>query len=222
MKNLLFILIISSQIISCASKNNSNDAVYITGHNYRQLQARDLDEMTNMALEKVRLSRKVAIDSQDTGNEKEGEKQVISILKEAMVELLSRPNTSNDNMVAKVSPMIKRELNNYDAYHKVMERIVYGAINTVNNKDFETKHRVSASFVIENSLSELKPSLVDKIDMVKDIYVTVVNSNIEYDRKVRSTRLLNTMHKSLSPSTIAKRILLKVYGKKAKKKDFYK
>lgn len=183
-------------------------------HKFTELQIKDYDQMTQMVEDKVNESKEIAIKMQEQGLDEEGDKAAINKLKEALELILSRPN--KDNMVAKLAPTVRTELNNYSAFESTMTSVAAQAIKAIKNDSLSTVQRSTAVFVLENLLSEVKPVLSRNEDF-RNMVRMIHDANIEIPDKVAANRKLTSMDPTPDLSKIAG-ILLKNAEKQAKEK----
>lgn len=184
-------------------------------HKFTELQIKDYDQMTQMVEEKVNESKAIAIKMQEKGLDEEGDEVAIAKLKDALELILSRPN--KDNMVAKLAPLVRTELNNYSAFESTMSSIATQAVQAIGNESLSIVQRSTAVFVLENILSEVKPVL-SRNEEFRNMVRMIRDAKIEIPDKVAANRKLTSMDPTPDLSKIAG-ILLENAEKKAKEKN---
>lgn len=227
LKNTLIISLALIAFSGCSSKPKEAYTVeqgvipVIKMYDYKKLQLREYGGMLKLIRSRIDKAEEIAIRSQEEGEERKAEGKVLILLKNAMTLVLTRPNTSNDNLVAKLSPIIKSELNNYEAYYRTMDTIISASLNKLNDPKTTINHKVGSTFILDNAMSELRPELKREPE-AKAIFKKIRDAQIVLDRKVSSQRLLQAMASSSSPSDVAKKILDKTFPEEIEKGFFEK
>jgi hypothetical protein len=172
-------------------------------HNFSELQIKDYDQMLNAVEKKVADSKAVAIKMQEEDMVEEGDKQAVARLREALLLILSRPN--KDNMVAKLVPVVKKELINYDAFQDVLAAIAGQATGAIQSETLSVSQRATAIYVLENLLSEIKPLLTGDAKL-RALVKKIRDADITVPDKVKSHRKLTGMDETPDISKIAGRL----------------
>lgn len=172
--------------------------------NYSELQIKDLEEMTNSINIRVQKAKFAYMKMQAEEKEEEGDRQAVEILREATYLILSRPN--DDNMLSKLMPLVRSELSSYNAFEDTLTSITQESIRAVANEKLSAVNRGTHLFVLENILSEFRPEIVNNEDLRK-IFEIIRDANIKLPSSVKNERILRSMYKSKSPSTLAATIL---------------
>ncbi len=172
-------------------------------HKFTELQIKDYDEMLQMVDDKIAQSKAAAIKAQEEGLEEEGDKLAVEKLREALTVVLSRPD--KDNMVAKLFPGLKKELSNYQAFEGTMGSIVSQALFAVQNENLSLSSRSTAVFILENTLSEIKPLLSSNEGLMPSVK-RIRDANLKISDKVKSHRKLTSMDSTPDLSKIAGKI----------------
>lgn len=171
---------------------------------YSTLQVRDFDEMVTEVKSRIYKAKQASLKGQEKGVDEEGDREAIEILRNALKLILSRPN--EDNMVSKLIPFVRSELNNFTAFEDTMTSLAEEAIRSINNDRLPVVYRGTALFILENLMSEIRPELENKEDF-KILLAKIRDAKIKIPEKVRNERKLRSMYKSKSPSDIASAIL---------------
>lgn len=192
---------------------------------YSELQMRDFDEMHKEVQKRISKARAISAsasselekleeDAEEDPSIQESDKEAINILRETMLFILSRPD--KDNVVAKLFPLVRRELNNYNAYDDAVHGIVTEAISGLRQKKLKVTHRATYVVVLENVMAELRPE-INLSPSTESIFKKIMEADIEIPSDVRNELKLRSMETVGSPSEIAKETLEK--AKKAKQKN---
>jgi len=179
---------------------------------YNELQIKDYDEMTSMVRERLKKSAKIMKGS-DADGDSAPDQESIESLREALLLVLSRPN--QDNMLAKLLPELRKELNTVNAFEDSLDSLAQEAIDGLGNKKLPVIHRSTYWFVLENILSEFKPEIRDKAD-IKKTFEKIRDAKVEVPKDVAKDLKLRSMFKVESPSDRAKRVL-EALGTESKK-----
>lgn len=167
--------------------------------NYSQLAPKDLDQMNQLVLEKLKESKK--------------NNTSIEPLKEAVKMVFSRPN--EDGTVEKVLPLVKNPLSDQDEWESTVEALVDEAIGILNApKDVSAKDQATYVIMLENMISEFKPELKKKgfeFRMVEKI----ANADVSLTKEAKNEKKLGMMRSTNSPSELAQKVIA---GLKPKKK----
>jgi len=190
-------------------------------YKYSELEVKNYDEMSKIVHEKIRLASRIDLKKQRQSDKKGrsdyDEFESIEVLKDSLRLIFSRPN--KDNLVEKLLPDVRRELNNYGAYYDSLNDIVVEAVNGVSQK-IPVVYRSTFIFILENVMSELRPDLKGS-DEVKKIFTYIRDANLEIPNDVKLDRKLRSMYRSDSPSLTARKVLKAAQPKKKKTKGFW-
>lgn len=156
-----------------------------TAHTYKysELQIRDYDEMSSVVTKHVKAARKMS--SGDNGDDQGAQEE----LREALKLIFSRPNS--DNMVAKLTPEVRRELVGMNMYESTIRSLTKEGIDAMKEEDMPVAKQATYLFMIENILSEIKPEsqnnaeLRTSIEMIREAKIKL-NDDVKKDRKMRS------------------------------------
>ena len=179
-------------------------SAYGENFKYSTLQVRDFDEMMNEVKARIYKAKQTSLKSQAQGVDEEGDRDAIEILRNTLKLILSRPD--EDNMVSKLIPFVRSELNNFNAFEDTMTSVAEEAIRSIDNERLPVVYRGTALFILENLMSEIRPELENKEDF-KILLGKIRDAKIKIPDKVRNERKLRSMYKSKSPSDIASAIL---------------
>lgn len=177
---------------------------------YNELMIKDYDEMLQMVQTLVKQSRQVGSQYSDTADDAEA----IAKLREAMKLILSRPNS--DNMIAKLTPEVRRDLTGYGAYEDTMSILSVEGLDYIRNDKASVNSRATAVFLLENILSEVKPEAADNPEM-RRIVQRIADAHISIPNDVRNDMKLGGMYNTQNPSDIAAGILKKLPKQEKKK-----
>lgn len=182
---------------------------------YNELQIKDYDEMLSMVRERIKKSNKI-LKGSNPDAEVTPDQESVESLRQGLLLVLSRPN--QDNMLAKLMPEIRKELNGLNAFEDSIDSLAQEALDGLNNTKLPVVVRSTYWFVLENILSEFKPEIRDKEDL-KKTFVKIRDAKIEIPKDVKKDLKLRSMFKVESPSDRAKRILEALLGEKDEKKN---
>lgn len=161
--------------------------------NYSQLALKDLDQMNQLVLDKVKESKKSA-----SGK--------VVPLKEALQAVYSRPN--DDDMIEKVIAPLRSNLDEQEAWEKTLSQLTDEAINALKNpKAFKPVVQVTYVIFLENLLAEIKPYLKNGAGFERKLIERVRDADIKVTKEAANERRLRTMKSSVSPSEIAAKVL---------------
>lgn len=170
--------------------------------NYSQLALKDLDQMNELVESKVEESKKSY-----AGKEVP--------LKEALQAVYSRPN--DDDLIEKVAGPLRTQLDELDAWEKVVSQLTDEAINALKNpKAFKPVVQTTYVIFLENLLSELKPYL-KSVGFERSLAERIRDAKIEVSKEASNERKIRTMKTTTSPSDIAAQILSTIKVEKAEK-----
>lgn len=174
---------------------------------YSQLVTRDLDEMNDLVLQKIREYRKAP--------EEEGLEKKLTPLKSGVWLVMARPN--EDNMVEKVLPLLKPPLDELDAWESTFHSIVDESISALKNtQNVSASDQVTYTVVLENIIAELKPEGQRKSDFEYKLIEKIAKAGIEVTKECRHERKIRMMKSTTSPSRIAQKIIEEIQGSQKK------
>lgn len=176
-------------------------------YRYSELQIKDLDEMTNEVKNRLNKAKQISLERQSQKRDEEGDHEAVEILRDSLKLVLSRPN--DDNMLSNLLPIIRSELNNFNAFEDTLVSITQEAIRSINNDKLATVYRSTSLFILENIMSEIRPELSSQKSDFKRIFELIRDAKIEVPEKVKNERVLRSMYSTKNPSAIAAAILKK-------------
>ncbi len=171
---------------------------------YSELQIDDYDKMLERIKKRITDAKKILIDLQDKKMDEDGDHQATEVLRNTLKLILSRPN--DDNMLAKLLPLVRSELNNLNAFEDTLISIVQESLRMINNDKLDLVYRSTAVFILENVMSEFKPEISTKAD-IKKVFTLISEAQLKIPDPVKNERSLRSMHRTLNPSEQAKLIL---------------
>ena len=175
-------------------------------YDYKTLQMKNVDEMSNFVRKKIRKAEKVSAQAEAEGFD--GNPGLV-VLEETLFTVLSRPNA--DHMIDKIITPLTRELRAYNAYLKTFHRIVDASIKGLVDKSQSVKLRATYTFVLKNVMSEVQPNIKTD-ESIKAIYEKIYKAKIKIPKEVRS-HLAKNMVPPLSLSEVAHSVLQKYFPK---------
>lgn len=183
-------------------------------YKYSELVVKDYDEMLFEVLKHVKAARQMVIKEDESEEDTDGAK---AELREALKFIFSRPNS--DNMVAKLTPEVRRELVNLNAYEDTIMSLAKEAVAALKTDNLPAITRATYLFLLENLLGEIAPEVSNEdlrssIEFIRD-------AKIKISPDVRRERKLRGMYTDASPSDEAKRILEKFKKQKIKESKFF-
>jgi hypothetical protein len=180
-------------------------------HNYKysDLVIRDYDEMNKDVQLHISNAHKKAKGGDDTS----GDREAIDELRDALKLIFSRPNS--DNMVAKLTPDVRRELSNFSAFEDTISGISAECLSQVKDDSLPVVVRSTALFVLENLLSEIRPEVAGNADL-RRVTQRIADAKIKVPEDVLKDRKLRSMFKTVNPSDFAQEILKKLPKTEAK------
>jgi len=199
----LLVLVLALNVLACGSGSHSRDAqnsLDMSGlekiessYSYKSLKILDLDQMTDILREKA--------------NEYKT-KNRIQALKEGVLIAYSRPD--EDVTLEKVISIVKSNLEDIGEWESCARQIVVQSINTLKNEQASPVEQVTATVVLENTLSEFKPAFVKQYQsggFETAIVEMIAQADIKLSSKVESEKRLNQMRAGGSPSQIAHKMI---------------
>lgn len=190
-----------------------SSSAFAKEYQYNELMTKDYDEMQSSVHKGIKAAKKVALEKQKEGDEDGGDQAAVAILRDTTQFVLSRPD--KDFMVAKLMPLLRKELTNYGAFEDSITTISTQAIMNLKSDKAPISTKSTSVFILENLMSEIQPELDSKPEF-KKIVEEIRDAKIEIPRAVRTDRKLTSMFKTSSPSETAKELLKKVAEKEAK------
>lgn len=168
--------------------------------------------MNNMVQTRIKKSKAVGTKDRD-GEGNDGE--AIELLRDALKLTFSRPNS--DNMIAKLTPEIRRELLGYNAFEDTISSLAAEAISISKDKNATVSQQSTALFVLENLLGEIRPEAQSNTDL-RRVVERISDANLKISDEVMKDRKIRSMFKTDNPSHIAADILKGIAKEKDKKK----
>ena len=121
-------------------------------YKYSELMIKDYDEMLKM-VQDMAAKAKHATSKEDNG----GEGEAVEWYGRALKLIFSRPDS--DNMVAKLVNEVRRDLQGFNAYEDSISGIADEALKNANDNELPTGIQSTALVILENILSEIRPSV---------------------------------------------------------------
>ncbi len=126
-------------------------------------------------------------------------------LKEALQAVYSRPN--EDGMIEKVIAPLRNELDEHDAWEKVLNELTVEAIDVVRHpKAFKPIVQVTYAIFLENVLLDMKPFAV-KPGFERNMVQKIKDAKLEVSKEASAERVRRMMKSGISPSDLAEQIL---------------
>jgi hypothetical protein len=184
-------------------------AALATGHNYKysDLVIADYDEMSKQVQIRIRNAHKANKDGEDSS----GDSSAIEELRDALKLIFSRPNS--DNMVAKLTPDVRRELSGFSAYEDTISSLAAEALGIVNDKSATVSLRSTELFVLDNILGEVRPEIGNNEDL-RHVVERIHDAKIRIAEDVVKDRKIRSMFNTKNPSDYAGEMLKAVAKKK--------
>lgn len=170
----------------------------------QQLKMTDYDQIKSKLDKKISESRRLAKNLGESPDPVE-EQAAIEPLRDAMLLLLARPDT--DNLVAKLMPDLRRELNNFDAFEEVFLSVGESLLRKSKDKGLRLEDRVTTSYQLQNLLTEIQSMNPKGREPLKSFVKKVIDQKIEVDKEVASYRNLNFMDQTPVFKKIAEKLL---------------
>ncbi len=181
------------------------DQTFAENFKYSELQIKDYDEMKTSVRDRITASKKAYLDKQKKGKDsEEADRQAIEVLRNALKFVLSRPN--DDNMLAKLMPFVRSELNNYSAFEDTLTSLAQESVRSLTNDKIPSVYRSTSLFLLENVMSEIRPEISKKEDF-KKLIEFIRDAKIIVPESVKNERRLRSMYRSKNPSEMAETIL---------------
>lgn len=161
-------------------------------YNYSQLALKDLDQMNALVVSAIK-------DSKKSANGK------VVPLKEALQAVYSRPN--DDGMVEKVIAPLRTELDEQEAWEKVLNQLTVEAVDALKHpKAFKPVVQVTYQVFLENLLADMKPYL-GKAGFERSLAEKIRDAKVDMTKEASSERKLRMMKTAVSPSEVAADLL---------------
>ena len=197
-------------LAGCRSKRTGEDEVAYQrtpNYKYADLIVKDYDEMQGMVQSLIRKAHKA-----------DGEGAAVEYLQSALKLAFSRPDS--DNMVAKLTSDVRRELVGYGSFDKVVAQLAAEALDNLHSTENVLSVRTTSSFILENLMAEIRPEAERENGEMRKTMQRIADSDAELPRDVRSERKLRGMYRAPNPGEEAQRILAAVFEReKAEKKQ---
>ncbi|MBT4763351.1 MAG: hypothetical protein HOO06_16775 [Bdellovibrionaceae bacterium] len=175
---------------------------------YTQLQNKDLEQMRGLLKPHLKTSLVALKNADNMASQAEREKleaQAILSLRTALKIILSRPN--KDNMTNKLLDEVQSRLTVLNMYMTSLDHLAISAITVLKNKNLPREYLATNVFILENLMSQIRPKLSNSKYM--GIMQRIKNAEIDVPEKAIRLRRMRGMHKTISPSEIARQILKK-------------
>jgi hypothetical protein len=173
---------------------------------FNELQIKDYDEMLNQVNRYLEEAKQVAIDNQEAGDDEAGDQQAIEKLSTAMTFILSRPD--KDNMLAKLLPLVRKELMNYNSFESSLSLIATDAITALQMNKLPVSYRSTSVFVLENIMAQIQPSISTNTEL-RQIVEKVRDAKLKINDDISKHRKLTGMFTTPNPSELAIKVLAK-------------
>lgn len=176
-------------------------------YKYRDLQVTEEDDLMKVVNSQIRKARAAGSQNQDEADQEGDHKdsEATEYLREAMRYALSRPNRSDKLLDVMFMP-VRRELLEFHAFEDTLVGLVDEALTGYKNDKIPVIYRATFIFVLENSLSEMRPELESKPEF-KRATEKIRDAKIKIEGDVKKELLMTSMYQIPSPSDTAKRIL---------------
>lgn len=182
-------------------------------YKYNELVIKDYDEMSKVVNSRVTTARKLSRTSEEGDDD---ERTAVEHLREALKLIFSRPNS--DNMVAKLTPEVRRELIGFSAFEDTIASLAKEGIDALDNKHLSKNSRATYLFLLENLMSEIRPEVESNgNDALRKAVEKIRDAKIKVSKDVQVERSMGSMFQPFDPSGEAKKIL--ETADKAKKKE---
>ncbi len=206
---LLIFPAIFATVLTACSNSRPDSPVKGPGITYRDLMLKDYDEMYAMVKSHTRAAHKMIEESDNNSDWQEGARSELLVAERL---ILSRPDS--DNMVAKLTPEVKREIAMFGNYDDLLETLTKEGIQAFDsNMNLPTTIRTTQLFVLENLMSEIQPEVKDNA-REREMLEQIRDAKIDLPSDVVAERKLQGMFLATSPSDEAKRILVAAGFKK--------
>lgn len=187
-------------LTGCSSKpSNSTGSTFAMvepikiDQTYKVLTILDLDQMTDLLYEKA--------------NDYKRNNRIQS-LREGTMIAFSRPN--EEVILDKIISIVRNPLEDADEWEPTIEQMVGQAVDAFKDESVTATDQVTASVVLENVISEFKPSFVKQYQsggFETTIIERIAASNLKFSKAAEQERNLNQMKSGLSPSQLAQKLV---------------
>lgn len=186
-------------------------------YKYTDLQMEDYDELKKVR--DVQIEKAKNLIESEKGDRDEKEDQAQEILRETLQMILSRPSSNADDMVSKLLPGVRSELNRLGMFYETLGSLVSEALLAVSQKKLTTVYKVTSYHLLKNTMSELKSTLksggkVQRNEALK-ILRSIRDAKIKLPKDVVTKIRMRQLSTAESPSKTAEN-LLKPYEPKKK------
>lgn len=184
---------------------------WASGHRYKysDLVIRDYDEMSKQVQIRIRNAHK----ANKNGDDSSGDRAAIEELRDALKLIFSRPNS--DNMVAKLTPDVRRELSGFSAYEDTISSLTAEALGIAKDDNATESQRSTALFQLDNILGEVRPEIGTNEDL-RRVVQRIKDANVKISDDVARARKMRSMFSTKNPSQYAEEILKKTPLEKKK------
>ena len=180
-------------LISCASSNGTTRSAEIQ-MSYQKLKLLDLDQMTEIIQQNVKAAKNT---------------NSLQPLEEGLEICLSRPD--EDGLVEKTISLIKNPLDDNNAWEPTVDALVDKSIAIMTSKDSNPTDQLTAGFILENLIAELKPEFTKQYESAGFETRTIeriAKAEIEFSAAAVQERNLSLMRGTAGPSKVAQQILM--------------
>ena len=180
-------------LISCASSDGANHSAEIQ-MSYKKLKLLDLDQMTEIMQQKVKAAK--------TSNS-------LQPLVDGLEIFLSRPD--EDGLVEKTISLIKNPLDDNNAWEPTVDALVDKSITIMTSKDSNPTDQLTAAFILENLIAEIKPEFTKQYQssgFETRTIERIAKAEIEFSAAAVQERNLSLMRDTAGPSKVAQQVLL--------------
>lgn len=187
---------------SCATTKSQHDHTRIfegdydritSTMTYRNLAILDLDQVSDLLQDKINQYNR---------------QSSVQPLKEGAFVVFARPD--EDTMVEKVLSHVQTPLEEENEWENTIVSLVRQSIDNMKNDKISAQEQVTAGVVLENIVSEFKPSYIKQYrtgGFETEVINHIADSNVTYSKAASKERGLYLMRNNLNPSQIAKKIV---------------
>ncbi len=161
--------------------------------NYKTLKTLDLDQLSDLLYGKVN-DYKINEQTQH--------------LKEGVLIAFSRPN--EDVILDKVLSIVKNPLDDLTEWQDTLFQITQQSIDTIRQESETATAQLTASVVLENILSELKPDFTKQYQtggFETDLIGKIAAADLKLSQNLLKEKKLNLMRSNSSPSALAQKLI---------------
>lgn len=180
-------------------------------YKYSELMIKDYDEMLKM-VQDMADKAKHATSKEDTG----GEGEAVEWYGRALKLIFSRPDS--DNMVAKLVNEVRRDLQGFNAYEDSIDGLANEALRNAANDDLPVSVQSTALVILENILSEIKPSVDGGNADLRRVMQRIRDAKLRISADVKKDRRMRGMFLTKNPSDEARSMLKAMDARKDGKK----